>query len=62
MEKITGLIRDFVVAVAAVLVMAGIITDEFAQRITSGIVLLIVTGLALGTYAYNTWQHRGHTH
>jgi hypothetical protein len=60
MERGLGLLRDLLVAVASVLVLAGVITDDQGQRYTAAAVLLIATGSAFAAWAYNEYKSRPH--
>lgn len=52
---LTGLVRDFVVAALGVLILAG---ASISDDLVAGILLLVTTGLALGTYGYQAYKAR----
>jgi len=53
METFTGLLRDFVVAVVGVLIIIGV---DISDQLLAGILLILTTGLAMGTWAYKAWK------
>lgn len=56
MKTAIGLVRDFVAAVLGLLILFGVnLTD--AQ--IAGLLLVVTTGAALGTFLYGQWKGRG---
>lgn len=55
MKTAIGLFRDFVAAILGLLILFGVsLTD--AQ--VAGLLLVVTTGAALGTYLYGAWKAR----
>lgn len=55
METAIGLLRDFIAATLGLLILFGV---DFSDDQLAGILLVVSTGLALGTFAYKNWQAR----
>lgn len=60
MERGLGLLRDLLVAIASILVLAGVITDDQSQRYTAAAILLISTAAAFGAWALNEYRNQPH--
>jgi hypothetical protein len=52
-QVITGLLRDFIVAVVGVMILVGV---NISDSLLAGLLVVLSTGVALGTYIYNEYK------
>lgn len=55
METFTGLLRDLIVAVVGLLIVFDVAISE---EMLAGILLVVSTALALGTFAFTAYRRR----
>ena len=56
MEQLLGYLRDFIAAELGVAILFGV---NMSDDQVAGILLVVTTGAAFGTYAYGAWKRRG---